>query len=156
MARAIVIPADLDEPLRLVDLTTLADYQHEVRGHIEQVPLDNGLSLYVNECGKFSNLRFNRRASLHWWYRVPILATDDYIRGNAILVGPADDEGNTLDLPESSVTLLLGTPRYTVLPSSPCVAPEEFTDYFEAIGSALDEYMMHDGRIEYRVVPMAA
>lgn len=78
--------------VKLVDYNQLEDYQQAVGGHVQGVPFPGG-SLFVNEDGKSAGLPANDFATQLCEAFAVGLAEDDYIAGNAVLVGGPDAEG---------------------------------------------------------------
>lgn len=66
-----------------------------VGGYIELVTLSPNLIMYVNEEGKIHRLPYNELATSVW---ATYYGLTDTILGNAVLVGPIDDEGEHADL----------------------------------------------------------
>lgn len=102
MPKALIIPADEDQPICIKNVEGLEAYQAIVGGYIEMVSLTLTLAgekcdvaLFCNEEGKLSGLPLNRRATE--MARIP----GDFLVGDVFLVGPPDDEGNETDVPLS-------------------------------------------------------
>ena len=86
---------------------TLEYLQTKVGGWVQAVPMAgplSGLTLWVNEEGKFSDLPLNEIATGLW--EVSYGATD-FIAGNAILTADADDEGDTLGLTSAELDTIM-------------------------------------------------
>jgi hypothetical protein len=66
----------------------LAPLQHQVKGYIEQVTLDDGTTMIVNEEGRLMGLPVNETASL---------LAKRVIVGPAVLLGPVDEYGEYTD-----------------------------------------------------------
>lgn len=116
MSIGILIPADERRPLALQDFPSLEDYQLAVGGWIEGVPAgDDGTSIFANTEGKHVGLPINRRASIHWLLQFHGRATNDRLFGDVVLVGPADEEGETLGVPESLLLLLFESLTFSVV-----------------------------------------
>jgi hypothetical protein len=99
-----IIPADITAPIRFQELgTDLEAMQGAVGGDIELVGLRAAsMNMYINENGKIEDPRMNLRATtLCRW--AAAVREGDYIAGDAVLVGPTDDEGEDTSL----------TPRHT-------------------------------------------
>lgn len=69
-----------------------------VGGYIEMVRLSETLDMVVNEEGKIHRLPYNEIATGVW---ATYYGLTDTILGNAVLVGPSDDEGEPTDLPNA-------------------------------------------------------
>lgn len=91
-----------DKTCTIREFTDLADYQRAVGGSIEGVPLDQGVMLFVNEeyLYQFGPEDVNWTAS----DVAGTMGRPEFcirpILGPAVLVGPADHQGETLDVPE--------------------------------------------------------
>jgi hypothetical protein len=86
---------------------TLDYLQEKVGGWVQAVPLDgvlSGLTLWMNEEGKFSDLPLNEIATGLW--EVSYGATD-FIAGNAILTAGVDYEGDTLGLTSEELDTIM-------------------------------------------------
>lgn len=94
--------------VELPDSRELDFLQGVVGGWVQAVPLAGafeGMTLWVNEEGKFdSSLSLNSVATAIW---EQCYGRTDFIMGNALITGGADDEGETLGLtPEQASTVL--------------------------------------------------
>ena len=104
--KGLVIPVELDRPIREFDLAQLADehgtrlkaLQHLVGGWIQAVPLAgyDDTTTYVNEEGKFE-AEMNARATLLMTRVVPTLLPGDFISGPLVLIGFDPARGDDLD-----------------------------------------------------------
>jgi hypothetical protein len=113
----VILPANEHEPLRQADLgvADVQDYQRIIDGYIEAVSLDAPSStLYCNEEGKPASLPFNRRATMLLWAHQPALRFFDYIAGDALLVGPMDDQGDDTDVPDAFMDMFFRAKRLRV------------------------------------------
>lgn len=102
MAKAIVIGQD--KSVREEDITELERYQHIVGGWVEQVTLSSGDAFFINEEGRYTpGLVFNSIATdvAGLGGRPDILLQG--LIGNAVLVGPPDDEGETTDVTDEAL-----------------------------------------------------
>ncbi|WP_255304245.1 DUF3846 domain-containing protein [Tsukamurella tyrosinosolvens] len=148
MALGILIPSDPHVPMEAKDFHTLDDYQQAVGGYVEAVSLGRSRHyLFINEEGKLHHPRGNRRATIYWWLELFPQRVDDEICGDAVVVGSADENGRTEDLPMSLVRLLLAASRYSVELRLRGFGwdPERtlFVDYFEAGRWALKTALEH-------------
>lgn len=138
MSIGILIPADERRPLELQDFRSLDGYQLAVGGWIEGVPAgEDGTSFFANTEGEHVGLPVNRRASIHWLLQFRGRATHDRLFGDVVLVGPADEEGETQGVPEALLLLLFETLAFAVeveqLGATRWrLVPEVFDDYFVA------------------------
>jgi hypothetical protein len=82
--------------------------QSAVKGYVQSVDLRGefeGVTLWVNEEGKFLGNSFNLGATYIW--ESVFGKNTDYIVGNAIFTGGADDEGDTLPLTQEQTHKLM-------------------------------------------------
>ncbi|MCA1601265.1 MAG: DUF3846 domain-containing protein [Acidobacteria bacterium] len=117
MITAIVLPADMAQPIRQqqVEPSDLKTYWELVDGHLEVVDLFRpSASLYINEEGKLNDLPLNQRATVITWVHNSDFCGQHLILGDAFIVGPIDDNGDDLTVPEELVKLLFETPSYRV------------------------------------------
>lgn len=110
MAKAIVV--NVDEYPHVSNLSELDDYQQVVEGRIEYMSLTDNVGVYLNDEGRFylddnllgtfliANLLGEARGK-QW------LAFNGPVQGNVVFIGPADDEGETMDLPQSIIDYAL-------------------------------------------------
>lgn len=113
---SIVIPADYGQPLRQSELPRegLPDRQRLVGGYIQGVDLlEPRARLYCNEDGKYMQLPLNKRATLLLWAHNPRFRYQDYIAGDAFIVGPASRSGDS-SVPEEYVRTLFEATRFRV------------------------------------------
>lgn len=95
--------------IRIVEISkddSLRDLQRLVNGLIQPVDLYDGNTMYVNEegliRGYYPNAWATRYANrMNWYsYENQIPDSDDYyIVGDAVIVGPEDEDGNIADAP---------------------------------------------------------
>lgn len=117
MSTALVIPAEIDEPIRLhqLDPDSMTDYHDLVGGNFQLLHLFRPqATLYVNEEGKLLDLPVNLRATALLWVHNRSFRGHDMIVGDAFIVGPGDDDGDDLPVPDELVDLLLHTEHYQV------------------------------------------
>lgn len=78
----------------------LAHYQEAVGGWIEPIEIPAlGICLYLNEEGRLRKLPFNPRATFLAWFHLPELRQRVMLFGAAVIVGAADEQGETTDVP---------------------------------------------------------
>lgn len=147
MPRGIVIPVDESESPFWLTFTDYTDYQKVVGGTFEVIDLTTPpASLYVNDEGKLIGLPVNRRATLLLWLNNPAFFMKDVVCGPAVLIGPADAEGATMDLPAELSVLILGTDLLKVEvqtinePGKWYGNQARYSEYFEAANAALSLY----------------
>lgn len=115
MPNGIVIPVDEEAPIFRKELNDFTDYQAAIGGYFQVIDLSNPeASLYVDEEGKVKHLEMNRRATLLMWLHNPAFRGRDVVCGQALLIGPADDEGETQGVPQALDDLLFDTLSYRV------------------------------------------
>jgi hypothetical protein len=92
-----VIPADTAEPVRVEDPERInLDYLQKVTGgYVETIPVPydtkgEQLAMYLNEEGKLEGLPYNPRATS---LVRDVIQGSDFIAGNVVVCGPADDNG---------------------------------------------------------------
>ena len=139
MVKGLVIPADPELPIEVREFTRLKDYQAAIGGWIEAVDVPPlGITTYVNESGILLRLPFNARATFLWWYELPHVRHRAMLVGDAVIVGLPDGDGDSTDIPESTLALLTGHVQYGVMTqvgTSPLWVSDPFAydDYFEAV-----------------------
>lgn len=141
---SIVIPADDEQPLRQAELSVggLADRQELVGGFIQAVDLaDPPARLYFNEEGKLMGLPPNKRATLLLWTHNPAFRYQDFIVGDAFIVGPGRRSKDT-SAPDAYVRTLFEATRFRVEVRPRGQAewqehPERFDDWMTAYEHAV-------------------
>jgi hypothetical protein len=108
MKRAVLVPAS--GPAHEIDIhggDELRELQALVGGWIQAVPVDGPFSVYCNEEGKVMSppLPPNYQATRTFG---SLLAPDDIIAGDVVVLGDLDDEGETTSLSEEDVRSILG------------------------------------------------
>lgn len=117
MVQAIVVPADLSEPIRLeqLDKQDAGTYRRIVGGRLEAVQLtDPAAGVYFNDDGKLEELPINHRLTMLLWMHNKLFRGEDVIVGNGLIVGPPDGEGDDQDAPAELVDLLFSTEQFVV------------------------------------------
>lgn len=90
MVTTLLIPADIDRPIEIADMASLADYQKAVGGYIEAIGArPPAVTFIVNEEGKLRELPLNTRATVLWWYIEERFVNTDSLRGDVVLAGPS-------------------------------------------------------------------
>ena len=108
MVTTLLIPADEDQPLEIVDMSSLADYQKAVGGYIEAIGArPPAVTFIVNEEGKLRGLPVNTRATALWWYLDERFVNADSLRGDVILAGPPDRAGKSQRVPQDLAVSLV-------------------------------------------------
>lgn len=103
-----VIPADEDQPVRIDEVKSIdLEYlQKQVAGWVEALGIpDTEVTMYLNEEGKLDGLPVNLRAN-RIAHRHHAVQAFDIIVGDAVIVGPVDDEGYDTGLTEDHVAWL--------------------------------------------------
>lgn len=96
MVTVVIVPADEEVPITKQDLDgSLASYQAIVGGWIEAVTVNEQVTFYVNEEGKLMGLPINGRATEYLYELDDAWIGHDVIVGDAVIVGPPDEEGDT-------------------------------------------------------------
>lgn len=139
MTKGIVVPHDAEAALEVRELADFGDYQQAVGGWIEAVNIPSlGIMVFVNEEGLLQHLPLNSRMTFLWWFHVPEARQRAMLVGNAVIVGAPDEEGNTTDVPEAVISLLMETQVYRV--EVQVIGETEwhrnaakYTDYWEAV-----------------------
>lgn len=162
MITAIVIPADLDKPVRQQQLnrTDLDAYRQIVGGNLQLVHfVEPSAAMYFNEDGKAEGLALNHRATALLWVHNSAFRGRDVVVGPAFIVGPSNRHGHDTSAPDDLVELLFNTERYYVQ-----VRTGEgegwwdddvvVTDWFAAYQDALDLAMRSMLNQPVRVIPM--
>lgn len=97
MTKALLI--EVNGKVSRININGYDDLNKGVGGYIEGIHLgDTGQFAYVNEDGIALGLPLNRVATNLCYKHNVGLIPGDYIKGNMIVVGPADDEGNETDV----------------------------------------------------------
>jgi hypothetical protein len=144
MPWGIVIPAEESAPLEFRLFGPYTDYQGAVGGYFQAIDADSvGASFMMNEDGKNLEMPMNRRATLMLWMVNRAFYQADVLNGDVVLIGMPDDEGETLDVPDALVTLLMKTEIYKYEVETHERAGKwygnqsRFDNYFEACNYAL-------------------
>jgi len=159
MPTGVYFPVDDQQDVSCQEYETLQDYQSAVDGYIEAIDAGvEGTSFFANDEAKLRGLEINRRATLFWWLHVPPARHRDFISGNAVLVGPTDEDGATLDVPDLVQCQLLMNLTYAVefIGVGATLwhrSPHVFNDYFEAGAWALDLAQRRAEVDQVRVIP---
>ena len=115
MVRGVIIPHDEDLALCQKSFGDLADYQKGVGGYIEEINIHAPrMTMFANEEGKILGLPTNRRATVIWWLHTPGARHRDVLRGDVVLIGPANAKGESLSIPHAIISLLFQTETYKV------------------------------------------
>lgn len=162
MISAIVIPADNDKPVKLIELDEhdVSAYRALVGGSLEIVTFDlPRTTIYLNEEGKNNQLSTNSRATALLWAHNANFRGVDPLAGDVFLVGPADGEGDDLPVSDDLVQLLLHTERYRVQVMRlgfrrwDTLGEEVFDDWFTAYVFAVNNGLKYNDIEEVRVIP---
>ncbi len=165
MITAIVIPDDLEQPLRQEQISP-ADvdaYRNVVDGPLQVVTFDRPRAcLYVNEEGKlemFSTV--NARATALTWVHNSLLRGHDVIVGNVLLVGPPDGAGYDTSVPDEYAELLFTARAFKVEVQvhgdEAWYSNEQvFGDVFDAYVAGIELARRWTQVVHVRVVPVRA
>ena len=161
---SIVIPADDEEPIHQNQLLAqgLDDRQQLVGGYLQAVNLtDPPARLYFNEDGKRMELAANRRATLLLWVHNPAFRYQDFVVGDAFLVGPVGRRSTDTNAPDEYVQALFEASRFRVeiRPRGDTewqAYPEEFHQwehaYEHAVGWSEGVGRLQGRRLDFRVL----
>lgn len=103
---AAIIPGDISQPIRFEDIK--AEALHDLVGGDIELRGIRPLSanMYLNENGKIEGLPLNFRATI-LCHTTRSISADDFIAGDAVLLGPIDDdEGADTGLSAEQVAFL--------------------------------------------------
>jgi len=113
MIRALRITTEgKTEIINLLPDTQLEQVQQAVGGLVQAIGLDDDLTMWLNEEGKTLKLPHNSFAQNLWDNKFG--KDTDYIVGDMVLTGGADDNGETISLSDKQVvafSLLFGAMR---------------------------------------------
>ncbi|MBT8161457.1 MULTISPECIES: DUF3846 domain-containing protein [Arthrobacter] len=160
MISAILIPADEETPISLIDIDGLRDMQRAVGGLIEVMDIDRpDATLVINEEGKLISLPMNRRATLACWTHLSRWRGMDALLGDVIIVGRPNDDGDTTSVPDELVNLFFHTETYRIEvttisdPDTWSGNQRRFTDVWEAYNAG--QVLAHKWALvdDVRVVP---
>ncbi len=87
------------------DLPTDQHLTAAVGGFYQAFPLTDGADAWCNEDGKATGLPYNLQAT-RLCHHFQAVVPDDWIVGTLVVTGGADEEGDTLDVPEAVVTAI--------------------------------------------------
>ena len=97
-----------DTKTDVLDEITLEYLQTSVNGWVQAVDLQGvyeGITIWVNEEGKFDDsLSLNTGATFIW--SQAFYDETDFIKGNAVFTGGADENGDTLGLTASQISFI--------------------------------------------------
>lgn len=141
----IVIPADQEKEVgyMTIDSGDLSAMQGLVGGLVEAIELRaQQATMWVHEEHKYVGLLKNPRATMALWLSDPMWRFKDFICGDVFLTGMADDDGETLPVPDELFQLFFRTAKYRteVQTGSDSWAGNriEFEEYFDAAHAVLD------------------
>jgi hypothetical protein len=110
----------------IIDLNegSLEKLQKAVGGYVQAVDLCEGVTMWCNEEGKMMSLPHNPFGQAFWETAFPVseFGRTDYIVGDIVLTGGADDEGDTLGLTTEEIELLLQTVNWVTNIISPQIS----------------------------------
>lgn len=115
MVQAIVVPTNIDKPIRLEQLNQadLDAYRRIVGGNLEAIELESPRgAIYFNAEGKLEDLPVNPRLSTLLYAHNTDFRMEDVIVGPGLIVGPPDANGDDQDAPAELVELLFHTKQY--------------------------------------------
>ena len=95
----------------IIDLNegSLEKLQTAVGGYVQAIDLCEGVTMWCNEEGKMMSLPHNPFGQAFWETAFPVseFGRTDYIVGDIVLTGGADNEGDTLGLTSEEIDELL-------------------------------------------------
>lgn len=95
----------------IIDLNegSLEKLQNAVGGYVQAIDLCEGVTMWCNEEGKMMSLPHNPFGQAFWETAFPVseFGRTDYIVGDIVLTGGADNEGDTLGLTSEEIDELL-------------------------------------------------
>jgi hypothetical protein len=110
----------------IIDLNegSLEKLQKAVGGYVQAIDLCEGLTMWCNEEGKMMSLPHNPFGQAFWETAFPVseFGRTDYIVGDIVLTGGADNEGDTLGLTSDEIEALLETVNYVTNIISPRIS----------------------------------
>jgi hypothetical protein len=110
----------------IIDLNegSLEKLQTAVGGYVQAIDLCEGVTMWCNEEGKMMSLPHNPFGQAFWETAFPVseFGRTDYIVGDIVLTGGADDEGDTLGLTSDEIEALLETVNYVTNIISPRIS----------------------------------
>ena len=110
----------------IIDLNegSLEKLQKAVGGYVQAIDLCEGLTMWCNEEGKMMSLPHNPFGQAFWETAFPVseFGRTDYIVGDIVLTGGADNEGDTLGLSSDEIEALLETVNYVTNIISPRIS----------------------------------
>ncbi|MEA2309804.1 MAG: hypothetical protein QOI65_2090 [Thermoleophilaceae bacterium] len=142
---AVLIPSDVQEPVRRITVGGLHDLQAAVGGDIEAVDtavLGDQLTSYINAEGKLNGCQPNPRATQ---LLGPGLFAGDWIAGPLLVCGFDPAEGENRDCPAGFEAEFLGVPR-------PLARPDHRRAGDRSVTYAWDLRTRDDGRRELAVL----
>lgn len=107
MKSAIIIKTTGETEIVDIANDELATLQKAVGGYIEAVTLNDNLTMWLNEEGKMEGLPHNPLAQ--HFFDLRFGTGVDYIVGNAVFTGGADENGETLGLENDTISRLVET-----------------------------------------------
>lgn len=100
----------------IIDLNegSLEKLQKAVGGYVQAIDLSEGVTMWCNEEGKMMSLPHNPFGQAFWEVAFPVseFGRTDYIVGDIVLTGGADDEGDTLGLTSEEIDELLKSVKW--------------------------------------------
>lgn len=114
--KGIVVPHDEEQQLQLVEIEqgNYRDIQSHVGGTFDVIDIQRPTltSVFIHDEGKIIGLPLNRRATMLLWASDAKWRGYDIIVGDALILGPPDEEGETTAVPGEVEDLLLHTDEY--------------------------------------------
>lgn len=105
MSKSVVIKSS--GVVEFKNLDDLRSLQQAVGGYIEAIMCGEVGSGYVNETGKLENLPINMLATYIWAFCNGWETLQDVLCGDVIFTGTVDEEGETVDISDEFIELIL-------------------------------------------------
>jgi len=105
MSKSVVVKSNGTIEYKTLD--DLKSLQETVGGYIEAIYCENIGSGYVNETGKLDNLPINLLATYIWAISNKWDKLHDVLCGDVIFTGIVDEEGNTTDISDEFIKLIM-------------------------------------------------
>jgi hypothetical protein len=158
MVTGIYIPQNEILPVQRVHLDRTAGLHYAVGRPVDAIVIDGPpMMMVVHAAWRHPRLPVNRRATQLCWLHNSILRMQVLIGGDAVLLGPPEDDGTPRDIPADFATFVLGAARFqlehrTVEGPQWPVHRRTFGDYFSAAGYGVDLISAARGATQTQIV----
>lgn len=116
--KGIYVPADCQQEISVVefDQSDCQEIEKYTSGPFAALDLFRPYaSIFFSDFGKINDLPLNRRGTLILWTHRTEFRGYDALQGDCLILGSADEEGNTLSVPDELVELLFNTKEFRYL-----------------------------------------